>query len=117
MFSAEEMPRLSELVRDKSASKKRDREENARTPATAPPQQMPVTPASSGTEKTGAPKEKGVALKEPVSPQPTEAHGPLWGQRQRETGGDSFPEEAQAYARARPHANGSPQANFLKTRG
>lgn len=68
MFSAEEMPRLSELVCDKSANKKRDREENARTPATSPPQQMLVTPASSGTEKTGAPKEKGVAFKEPVPP-------------------------------------------------
>ena len=62
------MPRLSELVRDKSASKKRDREENPRLPGVAPPQLTPVAPASSGTDKIGAPKEKGVAFKEPVPP-------------------------------------------------
>ena len=66
MFSAEEMPRLSELVRDKSASKKREREENPRLPGVAPPQLTPVAPASSRTDKIGAPKEKEVAFKEPV---------------------------------------------------
>lgn len=78
MFLAEEIPRLSELVRDKSFSNKRDREERTRTHANDPPQNTPVTPASSVTERVGAPKEKRVAFREPVplsNLSPKSAHG------------------------------------------
>lgn len=62
------MTRLSELIRDKSSSKKRDREEKTKTPASKPPKQTHATPTPPEAEKPEAPKEKGVVFREPVPP-------------------------------------------------